>query len=181
MDIDKYIQELKDTITAADRNYQVWWVLKGRETREKFTPIMNRYAPYFNAAIDAHFVALLEALYRLFETRQDTFNIPGLLKILNKFDQKLQDAKPLWKKVCILRNKAFSHRYKDMSVEEIFKQADMTPQELFDLISRSKELLEDISYELDSNGRTVNVNSGEFALLLLEELEEYHRILREEL
>jgi hypothetical protein len=148
---------------------------------------MNRYAHYFNAAIDAHFVALLEALYRLFETRQDTFNIRGLLKnlgnldIRNKFDQKLQDAKPLWIKVCILRNNAFSHRSKNMSVEEIFKQADMTPHELIDLISRSKELLEDISYELDRNGRTVNINSGEFALLLLEELEEYHRTKREEL
>ncbi len=90
-DIDHYISELRHTTTVAGLNYEIWWVYKSKDTRPVYVEAMNRYGLFFQTSIHAHFVALLVALYRLYETRDDTFNIPSLLKIL-KDDARLSDA-----------------------------------------------------------------------------------------
>src|SRR3989337_990975 len=76
MDYDAQLKELQDTTTTASLNYEIWWIFRGSETRPKYVDVMNHYRLYFHAAIGAHFVAMLVALYRLYETRPDTHNIP---------------------------------------------------------------------------------------------------------
>jgi len=67
---DLTIKELQDAAIAAGLNYEIWWALKS--TRPKYIDVFNRYLGYFSVAIHAHFVALLVALYRIYETRNDT-------------------------------------------------------------------------------------------------------------
>ena len=90
-DIERYISELRHTTTVAGLNYEIWWVYTGKDTRPVYADTMNRYGLFFQTSIHAHFVALLVELYRLYETKKDTFNIPSLLKIL-KSESRLPDA-----------------------------------------------------------------------------------------
>jgi hypothetical protein len=101
-------------------------------------------------------VASLVALYRLYETRKDTFNVPSLLRLLKRqkivdettlseLDAMGSDAKLLWAKVRILRNSVFGHRSIAYSIEEAFKEAGLTGDNLRDLIERTKQLLDVVS------------------------------------
>jgi hypothetical protein len=83
-DADKYVAELHHTVTVAALNYEVWWMYSSEDTRPEFVDAMNRYTIFFQTSIHAHFVALLVALYRLYETREDTYNIPSLLQLLRR-------------------------------------------------------------------------------------------------
>jgi hypothetical protein len=185
-DIERYISELRHTITAAGLNYEIWWVYKSKDTRPIYVDTMNRYNLFFQTSIHAHFVALLVELYRLYETRDDTFNIPSLLKILK--DQKRlpnpmlelleglykDAAKPLWIKINILRNKAFGHRSVAHTVEEVFKEAGVTPNELRDLVEVTKKLLNELTHAWDKSTHAFNLGSREDTLKLLQDLKDLH-------
>ena len=117
-DVGTYIDELRHAIYTASLNFDVWWVYKNQESREKYVETMNDYLWFFTTGLNAHFVALLIPLYRLYENKADTYNIPKLLDFLNgssvlpadvlgELNQKKAEALPIWEKVKILRNRAF--------------------------------------------------------------------------
>jgi hypothetical protein len=184
-EIDRYIEELRDTVRVAWLNYEIWWVYKSTDTRPEYLDTMNRYTLFFQTSIHAHFVALLVALYRLFETRDDTYNIPTLLKLLRDQgsfpDAKLREldtlyakAKPLWVKVNILRNKAFGHRSKAHKVSEVFAEAGVTPNELRDLAEVTKKLLNTATLAWANNAHAFNLSSRADTLSLLQDLKACH-------
>jgi AbiU2 len=151
-DAGEYISDLQQTVIAAGLNYEVWWTYESEDTRPKYVDAMNGYTVFFQTSIHAHFIAQLVALYRLYETRKDTFNIPTLLRLLrahSTFDQATLDrldamhaaAKPLWIKVNILRNNAFGHRSKARTVAEVFSEAAVSPNDLKALVHATMELL----------------------------------------
>src|SRR6187455_2633293 len=82
-EVERYVEELRNAVTVAWLNYEIWWIYKSSDTRSEFVDTMNKYNLFFHASIHAHFVALLVALYRLYETRDDTYNIPTFLKLLH--------------------------------------------------------------------------------------------------
>ena len=181
MDYDAHIKELQDTVTTASLNYEIWWTFRGSETRPKYVDVMNRYRLYFHAAIGAHFVALLMALYRLYETRPDTLNIPKFLDRLESDGaleavelSTLRDrhaaAKPLWVKVSILRNKIYGHRALDLDIEEAFERAGVTPFDFRDLVAQTKELLNDLTHRLRSSTHAFNLSATHDTVRLLEAL-----------
>jgi hypothetical protein len=185
-DIDRYISEIRHTITVAGLNYEIWWVYRSKDTRPEYVEVMNRYGLFFQTSIHAHFVALLVELYRLYETRADTFNVPSLLKILraearlpSETMEALEDiykneAKPLWTKVNILRNKAFGHRSVSHTIEEVFQKAGVTPNELRDLVEATKKLLNKLTNAYDNSGYAFNLGSREDTLRLLDDLKGIH-------
>jgi hypothetical protein len=165
---DQYISELQQTVTAAGLNFEVWWTYESTDTRPKFLDAMNRYSLFFTTSIHAHFVALLVALYRLYERRSDTYNIPQLLQLLKStrtFDRATLDelnamhaaAKPLWVKVSILRNEAFAHRSVEYSVSDVFRKAGVSPNELRDLVKRTMELLNALTRAWDRSVHAFNL------------------------
>jgi hypothetical protein len=181
MSYDSQIKELQDAAITASLNYDVWWILRGTETRPKYIDVMNRHRLYFHAAIGAHFAALLLALYRLYETRSDTHNIPKFLERL-KVDGALKDedlqslqaqyaaAKPLWVKVSILRNSVYGHRALDLDIEEAFEKAGITPNDFRDLVVYTKELLNDLTLKLRDSTHAFNLSATRDTLNLLDAL-----------
>ena len=181
-ELDIYIDELQHTVILAELNYDVWWVYEGKETREQFLGAMNDYVSFFTISIHAHFVAMLTALYRLYETRQDTKNIPQLLRlieaegsvdktVLKELEERCSsEAKSLWLKVSDLRNKAFSHRSKSLSVEEVFQKAAIKPNDLVRLIEVSKELLNKITEKRSRSTNAFNLTSRGDVIGILEVL-----------
>ena len=182
-EIDSYITELQHTVTTAGLNYEIWWVYKSKDSRPAYIKAMSRYNMFFQTSIHAHFVALLVELYRLYETRKDTYNIPSLLNKLR--NQKLLDedalvsleetyqevAKPLWVKVNILRNKAFGHRSKAHTVEEVFQEADVSPLELKELVEVTKKLLNKLTLAWNKSAHAFNLGARKDILRLLGDLE----------
>src|SRR5688500_17192801 len=83
-DVERYVRELREAVNTAWLNYEIWWVYEGADTRPHLLDTMNRYTLFFQTSSDAHFVALLVALYRLYETREDTYNIPTFLRLLKE-------------------------------------------------------------------------------------------------
>ena len=180
-EIERYTKELQHTAKTAGFNYDIWWVYRGSGTRPKYTKTMNRYGLHFQTAIHAHFIALLVELYRLYETRSDTFNIPSLLKLLKTEGQlpsatlkslnaHFAEAKPLWVKVNILRNKAFGHHSTAHTTAQVFKEAAVTPNDLRDLVRKTKQLLNEITQAAARTTHAFNLEAAEDTLRLLEDL-----------
>lgn len=180
-DIDSYIDELTHTVTVAGLNFDIWHVYHSAETRPKYVGTLKRYRMFFTTSLSAHFVALLTALYRLYETRRDTYNIPSLLKILkedntinakdiNSWEDRYQELKPLWIKVSILRNKAFGHRSVALSYTKVLKEASVTPNDLRDLVARTKVFLKDISHAWNRSSSSLGLSAKEDTIRLLENL-----------
>lgn len=180
-EIERYVEELRHAVTTAWLNYEIWWVYKSTDTRPEFVDTMNRYGLFFQTSIHAHFVALLVALYRLYETRDDTYNIPTFLRLLKEKGavpsetmEALTDlygqAKPLWVKINILRNKAFGHRSKAHSVSEVFAEAGVTPNDLRDLAELTRKLLNTATAAWRDTVHAFNLSSRHDTLRLLQDL-----------
>jgi AbiU2 len=184
---DVQIKELQDAATTASLNYDVWWILRGDETRPKYVDVMNQYRLYFHAAIGAHFAALLLALYRLYETRSDTHNIPKFLDRL-KMDgalraedlgplyAQLATARPLWVKVSILRNNVYGHRALDQDIEEAFQKAGVTPNDFRDLVALTKDLLNNLTLKLRGSAHAFNLSATRDTLRALDVLKTQLRV-----
>jgi hypothetical protein len=184
-DIGSYITELRNTVTVAGLNHEIWWVFKSKDTRPKYVKALNRYSLYFSTAIHAHFVAILIALYRLYEIRKDTYNIPQLLRRaktdskftpdeIAEFETLYARAKPLWEKVYILRNNAFGHRSTSLTVEEAFAEADVTPNEFSELIEVTKKLMNTISHAYDKSFHAFNLRARQDVIRMLDDLSSTH-------
>ena len=169
---DRYINSLRDTIIAAEHNHDIWWIYKSKDTRPKFIDVMNSYLSFFQTSIHAHFVAMVIALYRLYETRRDTISLPKLLEILNR-DHPLSDsamnrvadmmkkAKAIWIKVGIIRSEIFAHLNDASNIEESFKKADIEYRQFKELIDLSKRILNVVTRDYDQNTHAFNL-SAEF-------------------
>lgn len=178
----KLIEDIRSTVTSASLNFDIWWGLKNKN-RAAFAQTMNTYPLFFATSIHAHFVALIIALYKLFETRSDTSNFGNLIKqataskpiqpdTLKKIQATQSDAKRLWKKVCILRHEVFAHANADKSPDEIFQNANITPNELGKLVSLSKYLINTITYELTETTHAFNLSATDETVSLLKTLEQ---------
>ncbi len=177
------LYDLGQTVQVADLNRQVWWTYKEKEWRSKYIDVMQDYSLFFQTSIHANFVAMLVALYRLYETRADTVNIPGLIKLLkdsnavsedviDKVDGMFHKTKDLWVKVTILRNEAFGHRSKKFSVMEVFERSGVAPDELEELILKTRELLNEISYDLERSTLPSELGADADTMKLLDDLNE---------
>ena len=180
-EIEQYVDELRHTVTTAWLNYEIWWVYKGADTRPEFVDTMNSYKLFFYTSVHAHFVALLVALYRLYETREDTYNLPRFLSLLKEraavpeetlkeLDALYAQAKPLWVKVSILRNKAFGHRSKAHSVADAFAEAGVTPNDLRDLAEVTRKLLNTATLAWKETSHAFNLSSRKDTLKMLQDL-----------
>lgn len=184
--VPKSIYELRQAATHAALNYEIWWVYKSSDTRPKFVKTMNRYTIFFQTAIHAHFVAMIIALYRIYENRKDTHNFERLLSdLVTEFDAEEADTKcyrdrfetlkPTWIKIAKLRNDAFGHRSADLTIKDVFQKVAVTPDEFRDFIRKTEELLNDVSHRYMKSTHQFNTGAREQALRLLEDLKKTDR------
>jgi hypothetical protein len=170
--IDRYVKSIQGTIIAAEHNHDIWWIYKSKETRPKFIDVMNSYLAFFQTSIHAHFVAMIIALYRLYETRHDTISLPQLLKILdrdhslsdnakNRVAELMPNAKRLWIKIGTVRSEVFAHLSDGKDIEDSFKKADLKYRDFKDLIELSKTIINAISQDYSRNTHAFNL-SAEF-------------------
>ncbi len=176
---------LRRTAVEAVLNYEIWWAFRSPDRPAHHHDVMNRYPLLFRTAINAHFVAMLLPLYRLFETRRDSHNLPQLLKRLegngqispqrlSEFRAQYGALKPIWIKIQSLRNYVFGHRSAKVEIDEVFEKARITPSEIRDFINDVQILLNRISADLDDSYESFHTHSGEEAVQMLEDLKRFH-------
>ncbi|MCX2982885.1 hypothetical protein EYC98_18640 [Halieaceae bacterium IMCC14734] len=183
-EVTELICNIRHGIMTASMNYELWWTYRSSDNRERFTRAMNEYGPVFQTAINAHFLSTVVCLYRLFETRQDTANITRLGAILLEqelISEQVRDdfvafvdaeVKPIWQKVAILRSNAFAHDSLKLSNEDAFKVAEITPDQIGELVFVTKVAFEKLTYAVDgsSNAYPEASHAGERLLSDLQEI-----------
>ena len=186
IDIKHFIRNLQHTLMVAEHNYNIYWIYKGAETQPIYVDSMNHYIGFFYISMHAHFVACIIALYRLFETRQDSISFTRLLKVLGPefftglpqdFGQRLDRSKAIWIKIAILRNNVFGHQNADSSGLDLFQQARINCDEIKEIIQLSKNLICDISskyfgqiFSCDLNFEKNDLNSELDTIRMLKDL-----------
>ena len=182
--VQNHIKNLWDTVITAEHNHDIWWIYKSKDTRSKFLETMNDYVSFFQSSIHAHFVAMIIALYRLYETRRDTINIPRLLQLLEQHHSLSDDAvtsindliaqaKPIWIKVGIIRSDIFAHLTNERSIEESFDKAEIKYGQFKELIELSKKITNAIGQGYNRNTHAFNLTSEIDTKALLTDLWNY--------
>lgn len=94
--------------------------------------------------------ALVCALHNLFDPRRDTVNLPNLSAFANDAAaQQLERCADVARKVKKLRHKFYAHRSGSLTTAEIFRLAEITPNELRFLANRASAIIRMIARELD--------------------------------
>ena len=175
------VNELQNALTVAGLNYEIWWVYKEKESRKRFVDTLNTYPLFFQTSLHAHFVAMIVSIYRLYETRKDTINMPQLIKKLKnqntisnqdikRIKSDIEQIKPLWVKVSVLRNKMFGHRSNALDHDGIWEEANVTPNQFKKLIDESKRILNEITSLWNRSGHAFNLTATKDTVELLEDL-----------
>ena len=169
------IKQLHDSILAADLHYRIYWIYKNKDDREKYFDIMNSYLGFFEHSIQAHFKAFTVILYTIYERSPDTVNFGRLLaeasaELKASVDPQYVRAKAIWKKIAVLRNNHFGHMSAHLDADAVFKIADITYNEIKELIDISKELVNSLSYEEDRSKFVYTLDSAKDTYRMLEKL-----------
>src|SRR4030095_7155848 len=117
---ENYIKPLALIIRSASFHFDIWWVYKEKNSSSKYLEVLREYPQFFNNSLEAHFLAMVVELYKLFETRKDTVNFPTLIgvirqdklldkKLLGEVESSLTALKPIWVKITVLRSELFAH------------------------------------------------------------------------
>ena len=166
-------QGLRKDAVEARLHFEIWWAYGDPNNPALYSQVMDRYSTFFITSKNAHFVATILPLYRIFETRSDTVNLPQLLKKLREvkvlqsiqlieFENEFLTAKPVWVKIATLRNEVFGHRSNKFTVEASFKKAGISANDIFDFIDKTLNLLNKVDLQLNSNSyQAFQTNSGE--------------------
>ncbi len=160
----KNLDELFQIIFDARANYEIWWIYISKEGRKEYFKIFLHYKEFFETSGYAYISMVAVSLYKLFETRDDTVNFKNImndalrLNIVDDADiQKLtptiEKAKTIWIKINQLRSYLFAHRAKELTVEEIYKNANITPDEIKELTDLSLEILNYIALKAGQKER----------------------------
>jgi len=170
LSIDDQIYSLGTAITEARRHFQIWEALQEARADEVSVRSMNLYKEFFVPTISAHFESAIVFCYQLFETRNDTVNFSSLKKALKEIEgrdieqeQPLTDIqnkiKPIWVKISKLRNQSVGHLSSEKPQAEIFSQAGLSPEDVWDFLSLSMRLHQAITYPRSQSIEGFNVEA----------------------
>lgn len=151
--------ELARTIVNASLCYDVWWTLQNAENQHRYGEIVDKYSAFFDANAGAQLVAMIVLLYQAYETRPDTQNFHSLLKRkesesnAKKFAVQvrceIKGVMPIWKKIARARSTVMAHLSQKNPSAQLMKDANLTSNEIRDLIRTSKSILTRIAAQLE--------------------------------
>jgi hypothetical protein len=153
--IDQHLEELLQTVKAARANYDIWWAYK--KDRPKYVDVLNEYLEFFRVSIHAHFVAMLMALYKLYDKRSDSIGVDALIEEAladaeftkddsEKIARYLDLAKPISEKVKVLRHKLFAHRDRKFDYDDTFSAVQIKYDDFRDLTEYTINILNIVLY-----------------------------------
>ncbi len=160
---------------AADLHQRIYWIYKNKDDRAKYVDTLNRYLGFFASSTQAHFLAIVVILYAIYEHRRDTVNMGRLhegasAELKASLNADYTRAKAIWKKVAILRNNHVGHVTDRLDIEAVFKLANITYDEIKELIELTKKLVNSFSYAEDRSSFADSLDSAKDTYRMLERL-----------
>lgn len=130
----------------------LWWFCHGNPTRAENLDTMNEYNEFFRFDEHSHLTSFIVHLATLFDRRSDAVKINEVLVNTHKshpvrskqfsLPKNLPNSiQAKAKKLLVLRHEAFVHRSKYLSYNDVFKSAQITSDELFQLTNETAEVL----------------------------------------
>lgn len=185
-DLEAQLQEVKEGLQEALYSYDIWWELSNKESHTQHLETLNRYIIFFQSTTHAHFLTVVITLYRLFERKTNTVNLPGIFQsvreqklITEEADEKIQlaeaEIKKNWEKICILRSNVFGHRNRKHSTKDFFKKAGITPDQIKLLISHMQDVINLVAGEALELEYGFSVGAGNDTKRLLSDLSQLKR------
>jgi hypothetical protein len=147
------VQEMIERVIELSRCYSVWWTLVNRANSVKYFQVINDHKDYFEITSNSLFQGFSIIIYQIFETRQDTINLPSLIKdiaISNASSSKtlstsIEANRLLLGKIFSIRNKVYGHRTKKQSPEDVFNSAGITLDEMRTIVMFAQNLVSTLS------------------------------------
>jgi hypothetical protein len=181
-DIKEMVDRLHDMLVYATVDYETWYVLKAKEYRDRFQATMLKHTDYFLAAARAHHLATVVGVYGMHEDRDDTFNVPSLLRAIGKLphvptgvhdelERRQLTAKKIWIKVGKIRNTVFGHKSRKYTTDQAYQRAALTADELKDILHQTRELLNFAATHVYGTGYASALHPTESAVRMLEALQ----------
>jgi AbiU2 len=152
---------IANRIMTAQINFDVFDTLSQHRSKQRSIDVLEPYRTFVLYSIQANFNACVIELYSLFETRDDTINLPRLIKAqkesgaLNEsascvIDAKLTEIKKSWKKVATLRNEIVGHKTNSKTPQQVYEKAAISPDEIEALISKTMDLYNALGFEREA-------------------------------
>lgn len=177
--IGKYVKNISELIIKTNMNYEIWWELSGTNI-PKYVSLLNQEKHFWISTINAHYSNLIICLYKLFDKNNDTVNLMKLQKVVKKnkifkdkeFNALISEYKKasfIWEKVKILRHNLYAHNsLKFVDYKDVYKKANVTPDEFKELIELSIKII-DIIYGKSHNSSI---------LFCISAIEDTHSVLK---
>jgi len=180
MTTDDLVHEVYATVFEAGQCLRYWRVFNDPSTPREWEPFIQTYRAFFWTAKSAFLTTAIVDLFKLYDPQRPAVSLDRLCShvasdhpgdgSISKAKDLLAAARPLWKRVRVLRHKVFAHRDSDGDVDHWFQVASVSPNDLFRLHSLSEETLNVPSY---ARNRTSYVSSK------LDEPSDFHALLRD--
>jgi AbiU2 len=166
------IRRMKQEVIVLQGCFDAWWLIAGKPTRKKYLSALQDYNAFFLFGQHAFFTAFIVVAYKIWDKRdKDVLTIHRLAAEAEKIsgfwegaDAKLDNLKRkrdrgerVWRKIGILRNEYFAHLNIDRPLLDVFKKAEVKPNELRSLVEASKDIVNSISYQIDRSSHVFNV------------------------
>jgi AbiU2 len=130
--------------------FEAWLQSAGVDGRRQFKDFWQEHWEFWRFNEHAMLFAFIVYMAGLYEKRFDTVNFRSVWKNakpyadtdqLNRYNLIWKSATPTAQSIAILRSNAMAHRSMKLSYIEAFKKANVTPDQLRDLLAHSWQLL----------------------------------------
>lgn len=169
-DLQDIFDEIVDIYANASTIFDVWSEMHDRTKQYIYEPGISSHWTYFQTCSASHITSTSCFIYSLLETKNNTYNIPGLRDaILEHFpekegeidviDTKISNLKPTWIKISQIRNQVFAHRSKKIEIPVLFKKLELEHEDINELLKELKELKEVIQSMASIAGITLTSRS----------------------
>jgi len=137
-------------VLAANACFEIWVLLRDASVPDFVEAARRKYEDFFLPTKHAHLVAIMSALFKLYDSRSDVISIPAVRKKLSPSEAAateadLTAATAIWKKIKIPRHKFFAHRDGSKTAQQILAEAGLSVAEMKDLIDLSRRLVDQLS------------------------------------
>ncbi|EJL6339948.1 hypothetical protein NMR29_003562 [Vibrio cholerae] len=160
---DKILTDIEDSLLKAEASYQLWWGIKHHGITEHYGALNDLdYVDFFHASIPIYLQSIFICLSKVFDRAGDLSGIRALKRELTNIGQEsisdqissiLERNVDQIKSIKGIRDQSVGHRKTSKTVDDIYSENPITPDEIKALIDDLKSVVEFASkaFERQSN------------------------------
>ena len=166
--VEDLFRDLHAAMYEIGQSLRYWRCYNHPRRASEFANAMEPYSMFFQVARIAFLTTAVVGLHRLYDANPKTLSLEYVASRLNGLALKHSDSldrarveidagRQLIPKVTPLRHQLFAHRSAKSTTDEVFARAAVSPDDLFNLHSRSKQPLNSLSHAYDGSSYAFNL------------------------